>query len=309
MNTQNTLYAIDQDLTALYHYGVKGQKKYQHDPNRRWQRQAVYANGQPDPNAKDRRSKSDDEAFKAYASTIDGLKLTNNSKELNRLRSKYDQHVQDYMNSSLSRMNSEHGNQYRYKVVTDAMLNEHPIEKLSELKHLDGSLSQAQVRMNINHPNDGAESAGRHFNCQNCSIAFEMTERGYDVVARIKKDGSNVEGIADNFIGGKLTPMLPNDNPFGILDKYGKLSENDFDKEYGKACKAAGDNLDRTIRRHGNGARGIVVEGFCMSDDPHVRTTAYHAFNYKVEGDKIRYYDVQGKERQEHNGGAGVDIQ
>lgn len=56
MNTQNTLYAIDRDLNALYHFGVKGQKKHQHDPNRRWQRQAVYANGQPDPNAKQKSS-------------------------------------------------------------------------------------------------------------------------------------------------------------------------------------------------------------------------------------------------------------
>ena len=54
MNTQNTLYAIDRDLNALYHFGVKGQRKHQHDPNRRWQRQAVYANGQSDPNAKER---------------------------------------------------------------------------------------------------------------------------------------------------------------------------------------------------------------------------------------------------------------
>ena len=56
MNTQNTLYAIDRDLNALYHFGIKGQKKHQHDPNRRWQRQAVYANGQPDPNAKETRA-------------------------------------------------------------------------------------------------------------------------------------------------------------------------------------------------------------------------------------------------------------
>ena len=43
------------DDAYLMHYGVKGQKYGQHDPNRRWQSQAVYANGQPDPDAKERR--------------------------------------------------------------------------------------------------------------------------------------------------------------------------------------------------------------------------------------------------------------
>lgn len=44
----------------LMHYGVQGQRKGKHDPNRRWQRDTVYAMGRPDPNAKVRGQKKDD---------------------------------------------------------------------------------------------------------------------------------------------------------------------------------------------------------------------------------------------------------
>ena len=36
----------------LMHYGTKGMKRGQHDPNKRWQSQAVYAQGKPNPNAR-----------------------------------------------------------------------------------------------------------------------------------------------------------------------------------------------------------------------------------------------------------------
>jgi len=48
---------LNNDLTALNaaicHYGVPDQKWGKHNPNRRWQAHAVYANGRPDPKAKD----------------------------------------------------------------------------------------------------------------------------------------------------------------------------------------------------------------------------------------------------------------
>ena len=45
------LHIIGSDLDALMHYGVPGQRKGHHDPRRRWQKQAVYADGRDDPNA------------------------------------------------------------------------------------------------------------------------------------------------------------------------------------------------------------------------------------------------------------------
>lgn len=55
MNTQNILYAIDNDLNALYHEGHKGQRKGVHQFGR-WQKDTVYAQGRPDPNAKEKSS-------------------------------------------------------------------------------------------------------------------------------------------------------------------------------------------------------------------------------------------------------------
>ena len=45
------LHIIGSDLDALMHYGVPGQRKGHHDPRRRWQKQAFYADGRDDPNA------------------------------------------------------------------------------------------------------------------------------------------------------------------------------------------------------------------------------------------------------------------
>lgn len=57
--------ALLQDASALYHEGVKNMHWCQHDPKRRWQRQAVYAMGQPNPDAADGNTKANDENLKA----------------------------------------------------------------------------------------------------------------------------------------------------------------------------------------------------------------------------------------------------
>ena len=44
--------SVDLVDNYLMHFGVPGQKKGQHDPNRRWQSHAVYAQGMPNPDAK-----------------------------------------------------------------------------------------------------------------------------------------------------------------------------------------------------------------------------------------------------------------
>lgn len=49
--------SVDVVDNYLMHYGVPGQKRGQHDPNRRWQSHAVYAQGRPNPDAKVRGEK------------------------------------------------------------------------------------------------------------------------------------------------------------------------------------------------------------------------------------------------------------
>lgn len=52
----NTLYAIDHDLSYLQHDGVPGMKWKTHKFGK-WQKQAVYAQGMPDPNEKTNKKK------------------------------------------------------------------------------------------------------------------------------------------------------------------------------------------------------------------------------------------------------------
>ena len=53
MNNNYLISAINDDFNYLCHHGVKGQRKGKHDPNKRWQPQAKYAEGKEDPNAVD----------------------------------------------------------------------------------------------------------------------------------------------------------------------------------------------------------------------------------------------------------------
>mgnify|MGYP007122035216 FL=1 len=51
MNRNDTLYAIDHDLSYVSHTGVPGMEWHKHKFGV-WQKQAVYAHGMDDPNAK-----------------------------------------------------------------------------------------------------------------------------------------------------------------------------------------------------------------------------------------------------------------
>lgn len=61
------------------------------------------------------------------------------------------------------------------------------------------------------------------------------------------------------------------------------------------------------LESQGNGARGIMVIGWdesaSWSRDKSDRTDSYHAFNYKVENDKVKFYDAQSHKEWSQNGG------
>ena len=98
----------------------------------------------------------------------------------------------------------------------------HPVESIDEMDRLPRRNDLKKSRYTINHI--GGSSAGRHYNCPNCASAFEMVERGYDVVARPKPNGSNVEDIEKLFKGGSLHNV--------------GTSEYDSDGKLAKAFKA-----------------------------------------------------------------------
>lgn len=148
----------------------------------------------------------------------------------------------DAVTSARVRMNVKH-DEYdwdtRLKSAVKAMRENsdaHPIESLSSLKKRSSGDNIEDLRYAINHDEAdklGENEYGRSYNCPNCAAAFDMVERGYDVCARPKFDGSNVENIESFYIGGKLqsashnimSKSMPKIKKY--LDTYNKIHDEE----------------------------------------------------------------------------------
>lgn len=264
----------------LMHYGTPGMHWRQQGPGKRWQSQAVYAQGRLNPDAR-----------------VKG---------------------QNEVNAAKKRMAIQ--NETLPGVPSDLLRKRYPSQKLSDLNRLDGKPT-FETRREINHPsNEKGNEAGRHYNCPNCATAFEMQERGYDVIARPAKNGSNVGDIESNFENGKLRSVSGQIDLSKLSDlyknmqntekRYKNTSFNNVKKRIDNAIEArkafddyytelnnrrseAADNAIRSIQSQGKNARGIVVVGWAQYENPSRRTSLYHAFNYKNENGELKFYDTQ----------------
>lgn len=181
-----------------------------------------------------------------------------------------------------------------------------PVESLSHIKKIGKNEDVAEIRKDINHRiEEGSElsNTGREFNCPNCACAFEMIERGYDVVARRAVDGSNVGDIAKNFKGGELKQASYSDwedNPLRLQAPKSKHERKKWDRwmnEWSNELRKARDEsigkLRDELETQGAGARGIIVVGW-LPDYTTDATTSFHALNYKIESDGyLTLYDSQ----------------
>lgn len=71
-----------------------------------------------------------------------------------------------------------------------------------------------------------------------------------------------------------------------------------------KACDEVKKKTLSELKTQGDGARGIMVIGWDNGDPTRSgRTNSYHAFNYKVENDKVKFYDAQSHKEWSQNGG------
>lgn len=140
-------------------------------------------------------------------------------------REKYRKLVED----TKQRMSEKHG-MMKGSYGTDP--GAPPKEVFKHLKKLADGYNVADARKHINNTDDEYQS-GRSYNCPNCAVGFEMVSRGYDVSARPKKDGSNVEDIESFFIGGKLKPVMAKDYDKESYDKYNYATQKHA--EYGNA--------------------------------------------------------------------------
>lgn len=189
-------------------------------------------------------------------------------------------------------------------------LREHPIESISQMDRLKPNASLKDARFAINHP---GQKNGRYYNCPNCAAAFDMVERGYDVIARPKPDGSNVEDIESFYKGGFLTNVGTENYSKELLRSYDDYISSGKTRDGGERFRFLHDQYGQRTERQvikelksqGNNSRGILVVGWRMDEDPRARTTHFHALNYKIENGEIVFYDAQSK--REYNGYRNTD--
>lgn len=153
--------------------------------------------------------------------------------------------------------------------------------------------------------NSKEDNKARKFNCQNCSMAFELRRRGYDVMARAKLSGSNTGDLAKHFQGGKTQTIKASEEAVRYLkhstpEKYDKATGEykSFLKYEKGLSKDSHDRLISELKSQGSGARGIVTVGWIDGNknwykEGYKQSACFHAFNYIVKDGKVTFYDAQ----------------
>lgn len=113
---------------------------------------------------------------------------------------------------------------------------------------------------------------GKINNCTYCTVAMEMRSRGYDVQARSKGNGANVQKLySEMFENFKI------ERP--TVERMPKESRKDFvNRSYNTLCNK--------IESYGNGARGYVGIQY-------EKASSGHAMYWKVENNRVTFYDGQ----------------
>ena len=176
---------------------------------------------------------------------------------------------------------------------------QNPVEQIDNMRKIQDGSDIHKIRYGINH---GGTDAGRHYNCPNCAAAFDMVERGYDVIARPKANGSNVGDIEKLFVGSKLDHVGKEEldpEVYKAYKKYGSKTDvgrlTKYDKLWYEEAGRTEAALMNQLRSQKVGERGIVVVGWRENEDPSERTTLFHAINYKIEKDGPTFYDTQSR--------------
>lgn len=134
----------------------------------------------------------------------------------------------------------------------------------------------------------------RDMNCAYCSMAYELSRRGYDVRSKTAPYGLTNGEIADIYNTTQFEFSLIDSKPAKSSGMFGP-NLNDFvraqqnSKYFVDGSKAMDDNdintLVNTLQSQGDGARGTLATGWIGGGG--------HAFNYEVYGDKVFFIDTQ----------------
>ena len=193
-----------------------------------------------------------------------------------------------------------------FTVRNSKLLSNGPkIEKLSDLDLKKNSSISHSFRkelekdlMAVNPRSSHDNTIGSIFICRNCSTAFELRRRGYDVEARRRDDGSNAGGAEKYFKNGKFSTLnidFENKEIFKMsMEEYKKNGKYDYLDAAKKSRVKAYKSLCKELTKQGDGARGILVIGWVIdARDLTKRTSYFHALNYAVIEGSVEFYDSQ----------------
>lgn len=111
-------------------------------------------------------------------------------------------------------------------------------------------------------------------NCVNCSVAYDLRRRDFDVVAR------------GNFEGKKITDLVETyDNPNVVVFKSPSLSKKKNDQDVATPAVKIYNPLLKELAKNGDGARGIILLRF--------NWVGGHALNWEVKKGKAELVDSQ----------------
>lgn len=151
-------------------------------------------------------------------------------------------------------------------------------EKFDNLPKFNARLSQDQQSLAVNHnaPNDN-----RLNNCFECTVAYEMRRRGYNVQANEVR-------------GGRIIEML---HAFDVKDSFNITVSDPEGRRLSDRTKAEEcyKRMEEQCLSYGNGARGMMGIYYAEPYD------GGHAMTWVVEDGKFKIIDNQGLERDPYD--------
>lgn len=143
-------------------------------------------------------------------------------------------------------------------------------KKLQNLPKIENKGSDEEDVLKVNDP---TESKNRTTNCFQCTIAYEMRHRGYDVQANTNYGGHNFEYL----------------HAFDVLDSFSVKTKSKTDGDYTPTSEeTAAQCFDRIASQcllYGDGASGAITMNFPLGGG--------HVMNWVVEDGEFKLIDAQ----------------
>lgn len=142
-------------------------------------------------------------------------------------------------------------------------------EKIKDIPKIPKDAQSIKTDLKVVNPSSGS---GRVNNCAYCVAAFEMRQRGYDVEARRKSEGTLAEKYKDWFDGVEFKTS-------GIKREAGESRKDWVTKNYNNLCE--------NLEKYGKNARGYI--GFNWE-----KAKAGHTLSWMNDSNgKVTFYDAQ----------------